>query len=102
MVVTLITRVGAPQAIHPDPFTTGQKMSSKVLRSCAFVRQAWITVLQAPEPIQLSTNTWVSITARMAIGIKNATIYAVLSWCLDLSTADRPAYSQRTFKVRKN
>lgn len=33
----------------------------------------------------------------MANGIKNATIYAALTWCLNLSTAHRTAYSQRTF-----
>jgi hypothetical protein len=37
----------------------------------------------------------------MANGIKNATIYAALTWCLNLSTADRTAYSQRTFKAEE-
>lgn len=37
----------------------------------------------------------------MANGIKNATIYARLTWCLDLSTADRIAYSQCTFKAEE-
>jgi len=35
----------------------------------------------------------------MANGIKNATMCARLTWCLNLSTADRTTYSQCTFKA---
>jgi hypothetical protein len=37
----------------------------------------------------------------MANGIKNATICAALTWCLDLCASDRTAYSQRTFKAEE-
>jgi hypothetical protein len=57
--------------------------------------------LQAPVPILAPTNTWVSITAHMANGIKNATTCARLTWCLNPSTADRTSYSQRTFKAEE-